>query len=151
MKNVLNKTIVYVKFWKSCSNSCRFCNQQLNKNFNIFEELFIEPSKNSIIKNIIKLKEYLIYLIENKNYNDIEIKFMGGELFHRSDIPELFEGFEYLADEIINIISTYYLKCNIACSIYSNFQYEDLSLYKHFIKRLYNHNEEIINNINLAT
>ena len=121
---------IYVKMWKDCNNKCEFCNQRLLPAVNKFEEGFILPSKDAIIKEIDALEHF----IRNSFIDDACIDFMGGELFHRADFPELFEGFEYAAKVIKQHIvenTKHFDFC-----VFTNLLYEDLSLLKHFLKCL---------------
>ena len=118
--------IIYVKYWQECNNRCSFCNQRLGTKVNDFGT-FIEPSKKSLIVHTdLLLKEYY------KNpAQDVNVFLMGGELFHRQDIKELYTGFSYLANRISEIKHE-----SFKIRFFSSLLYNDVSLLLFFINRL---------------
>ena len=128
---------IYLKLWEECNNNCKFCNQKLTPHVNIFTDEYKVPSLKAIKTNIDKLENFLFdKFLNSKEYFKICIDIMGGELFHRADIPELFEGFEYLADKIKNIIIKFETSvCDIEITVFSNLLYEDLTLIKFFYNK----------------
>ena len=133
---------IFVKYWQECNyRKCSFCNQRLGTKINEFGP-YISPSKESLIKHTDLLMDFL-----NNNFTPWDLKrenvhtskdvaspfinLLGGELFHRTDLPELYEGFEYLAKKVkeMNAFTQYPI-------IFSNLLFEDLSLVKHFIKNI---------------
>lgn len=118
--------IIYVKYWQECNNKCSFCNQRLGTKMNNFGK-FIEPSIHSLVVHTdLLMQEYY------KNpTQDVNIFLMGGELFHRTDIEELHEGFAYLAARLSEIKHE-----TFKVRFFSSLLYEDTSMILFFINTL---------------
>ena len=124
MNNI--KTLCYVKYWQDCNNKCSFCNQRLGTKVNNFGK-FIKPSKESLITHT-NLLLSILPIFEAKTL----ISLMGGELFHKTNMPELYEGFEYLATKLNTNIYTH-----IQYKIFTDLLFTDLTLLDFFIKTLH--------------
>jgi hypothetical protein len=76
-------------------------------------------------------------------------KFMGGELFHRADMKELYEGFDDTI-EVLKMLNNKYetFKINPQDShniiVASNLLYKDLTLLEYFTTKLLENNFQII-------
>ena len=121
------KTSVYIQYWKECNIRCGFCSQMQNNQPTLFEK-YIIPSKEALLTH----NKILLDMYRDDKYKFLLLSFVGGELFHRSDIKELYKGFDYLVEQLHNIRKL----PNIQIKIYSDLLFEDTALLEYFIKKV---------------
>jgi hypothetical protein len=88
------------------------------------------PSKKSMLVHNKLFYSKASELLQNSV--NLEANFIGGELFHRADMKELYEGFD---DTIETLDKLDCFRTNVSqISSSTNLLYKDLSLLEHFIK-----------------
>ena len=96
------------------------------------------PSKESLLTHNKLLLEFI-----RKNMETSVIFLEGGELFHRPDIKEVYEGFDATIETIrkINLVNR-----KVSTTVFSNLLYENLDLIKYFIVK-----SKFLRNITIKT